>query len=59
MRKLEWDHKYPFELDPIKFIGGTTKRFAEKREDELSSLKNRLQLRLIEKYGYIDLKTWT
>jgi len=58
MREVEWDEKYPFELDPIKFIGGSTQRWAEKREDQLSWLRWRLNQFLTQRYGLINQDTW-
>jgi len=58
MREVEWDEKYPFELDPTKFIGGSTQRWAEKREDQLSWLRWRLNQFLTQRYGLINQDTW-
>ena len=42
IQKMGWDGKPPFEYDPLKFIGGAAKLWAEKRQSRMLFLTFKL-----------------
>ena len=58
MMGMKWDDKHPFDLDPLRFIGGAAERYAQMRQDKLKWLRWRLNQSLTQRYGFIDMDRW-
>ena len=50
--------KPPFKADPMRYIGGTSKLYAEKRKEKIRDLLDKLNLRLKERFGDMSIHHW-
>ena len=58
IKDLGFEDKPPFKADPMKYIGGASKLYAEKRKEKVRDLLYKLNHRLKERFGDMSIPRW-